>query len=100
MKTQTATELQERALATLLRTDGISADSADAVRFEDSRYGGHYVLVRKAGQVVAIYKMVVHFGPARSDGKGNFVVSDMSMGIRRIKRAPRGLITSYQEASK
>ena len=87
---------KDKAKATLLRTDGIEADSADLVDFEDLRYAGHYVILRCAGEVVGIYKQVARFGqakPVRTEGGGvAFQIDSISFGLKRIKRAPKGLL--------
>ena len=92
MKPEIAAELQQRALATLARTDALTADSAEVIKFEDLRWGGQYVIVRQGAEVVAVYKVSLRPGPARADGKGAFVVSSLSIGLKRLKRVPKGLI--------
>jgi hypothetical protein len=98
MKQEFVDSLKERALATYLRTDGSQADIAEVVEFEDLRWGGRYVILRTAGEAVAVYKMVVRFGAAKPDGKGAFVVNSMSVGVKRIKRWPKGLVSKEREA--
>lgn len=99
MNIEAATQLKNKALATFLRTDGIQADEAEIVDFSDwkkypdaLRYAGNYVILRTAGEVVAIYKQTANLGSARPDGSGGFVVSSISFGVKRVKRAPKGLI--------
>ena len=91
MTPETAELVCDKARAAFLRTDGVQVDDAELVNFDDYRCG-KYVLLRRAGEVVAVYKMRVTSGPARGDGKGAFVIDSLSVGVKRIKRAPKGLL--------
>lgn len=87
-----------KAIATLARQDGVTAapEQVEFVKFEDSRYAGQYLIVRDGGTVLAVYKVIPRFGPAKAqraaDGGVIYVVDSMSIGLKRIKRAPQGLL--------
>jgi hypothetical protein len=104
-------EFKNKAIATFLRQDGVQADEAEIVEFAgyvkidprykggsytDSRYAGNYVLLRKDGELVAVYKQNVTFGPARAvrteSGGVAYQVNSMSVGVKRVKRIPKGLV--------
>jgi|1048.fasta_scaffold94372_1 hypothetical protein len=86
-----------KAVATLARTDGIAVAS-DAVEFVqfDGRNSGQYLIVRDGDEVLAIYKVQVRPGPARAerqaDGGVIYMVNSLSIGLKRIKRPPKGLL--------
>ena len=110
MTPETADLVCSKARAAFLRTDGVEVADAELVDFAgyvkvdprykggsytDPRYAGKYVLLRQAGQVVAVYKMLITPGPAhavRRDGDIAFEVNSLSVGVKRIKRAPKGLL--------
>jgi len=95
MTPETAELVCDKARAAFLRTDGVQIEDAELVNFNDYRWGGKYVLLRQAGQVVAVYKMVIRMGPDRAvnrDGNLVFEVDSLSVGVKRIKRAPKGLL--------
>lgn len=87
-------EMKTKALAALARTDGIAADSAEFIRFEDLRYGGQYVILRSAGELAAVYKVQARLGSPKliPGGGGATIVDSLSFGVKRIKRPPKGLI--------
>jgi len=95
MKPEYAIEYQNKALAMFARQDGIQADTAQVVRYE-GRYAGNYVIVRKGDEVVAVYKTVFRTGPAKAtrteSGGVAYVVDSFSIGLKRIKRAPKDLL--------
>jgi hypothetical protein len=98
MKTEHADQLKDKARAAFQRTDYIpNAELLDAeiIDFDEpfGRYNGKYVVLRQDGEVVAVYKRTVSSGPARGDGNGNFVIDSLSVGVKRIKRAPKGLLS-------
>lgn len=90
--------MKAKAVASLARQDGItvSPEQIEFVKFEDLRYAGQYLIVRDGETVLAIYKVQLRFGPARAtrteDGGVAYVVNSMSVGLKRIKRAPKGLV--------
>jgi len=95
MTPETAELVCDKARAAFARSDGAHVDDAELVDFKDHRYGGKYVLLRRGGEVVAIYKTVVRMGPDRAvrrDGDIAFEDNSISVGVKRIKRAPKGLI--------
>jgi|SRR6185295_2024248 len=96
MKPEVAVELQNKALVTFLRTDAAQADTAEVIRYEEGRHAGQYVIVRKADEVVAVYKLSLRMGPARAtrtEGGGvAFVASSMSTSLKRLKRWPKDLL--------
>jgi hypothetical protein len=94
---QLAEQLKDAARAAFLWTDSVKVDAADAeiIDFKDFRYGGKYVILRAGGEVVAVYKRVARLGPDRAvrrNGGIAFEVDRVSFGLKRIKRAPKGLI--------
>jgi len=98
MKPEYAIELQNKALATFARQDGTQADTAQVIKYEGEKYRlhGQYVIVRKADELVAVYKFSLRPGPARAtrtEGGGvAFVVSSLSVSLKRLKRWPTDLI--------
>lgn len=91
--------MKGKAISTLARTDGIPAtpDDIEFVNFDlDRRTAGQYLIVRTAGNVAAIYKVVPRLGPAKGvmdeHGIVNYVVDSLSFGLKRVKRAPKGLL--------
>jgi hypothetical protein len=97
MSSEAASALKEKALAAFLRTDGAQAESAEVVKFEDLRRAGNYVILRTAGEVVAVYKQDVRFGPPKvikaiPGRSAGFEVTSMSVGVKRIKRWPPNLV--------
>lgn len=81
MKPEIAQGLIERALA-------LHGGPAEAELVED---GGKWIVLRHGGEVAEVFKVIPRFGPARGDGQGNFVVSSMSLGLKRMKRIPKGI---------
>ena len=98
MKPEYAVQLQEKALATFLRQDGTPADTAEVIKYEGEKYRlhGQYVIVRKADDLVAVYKFTSRLGPARGErtegGGVAYVVSSISFGLKRLKRWPDDLV--------
>lgn len=88
--------MKSKAIDTLARTDNVAATDTEFIQFDDSRYSGQYVIVRTDGQAVAIYKVVPRLGPARGvrdeHGIVNYVVDSIAFGLKRVKRAPKGLL--------
>jgi hypothetical protein len=109
--------MKSKAIAFLARTDHISATTDDVqfIKFDgvpksigkhfdtgeevislDTRTAGQYLIVHSGNQIAAIYKVVVRFGPDKAvldeHGIVNLVVDSMSFGLKRIKRAPKGLV--------
>jgi hypothetical protein len=110
-------EMKSKAISFLARTDHITATTDDVqfIKFDgvpknigkhfdtgedvisiDTRNAGQYLIVHSGDQVAAIYKVVVRFGPDRAvldeHGIVNLVVDSMSFSLKRIKRAPKGLV--------
>ena len=103
--------MKAKAIATFARTDGIAATDVEFVQFEGERKlvgkhsetgedvyflytntAGQYLVVRSAGDVVAVYKVQIRFGAGKAVAGGGVMVDSMSVGLKRIKRAPKGLI--------
>ena len=108
--------MKAKALAALVRQDGIDADRAEFVPFKGEevmlnrsdgtqvlhyreRYAGQYIVLYGAGDdVLAVYKVQVRPGPAKAqrtaDGGVIYMVNSLSIGVKRIKRPPKGLLAA------
>lgn len=116
MKPEFAEELKNKALATFLRTEAAElakasevslhvaeaiiahpAPTAEVLKLEEGRWSGQYVIVRKADELVAVYKFSLRMGPAKAtrteSGNVAFVVNSMSTSLKRLKRWPKELLT-------
>ena len=118
MSEQHIADMKYKALTTLARQDGIRATGAEFVKFDgipkiigkhldtgedvvslDTQQAGKYiVLTGSQSEVLAVYKVIPRFGPARGvrdeHGNVNYVVDSLSFGVKRIKRIPKGLVTA------
>lgn len=89
--------MKAKAVAALARQDGLAVapDAIEFVKF-DGRPAGQYLIARDGDAVLAVYKVIHRFGPAKAqrqpDGGVAYVVDSMSFGLKRIKRPPKGLL--------
>lgn len=103
--------MKAKAVATLARQDSITAtpEQVEFIKFEgvledigegrtylNTNTAGQYLVVRDGEAVLAIYKVQLRFGSPKAvrdeHGIVNYVVDSMSFGLKRVKRAPKGLM--------
>jgi hypothetical protein len=103
--------MKAKAVASIARQDGttVTPDQIEFVKFEgvledigegrtylSTNTAGQYLIVRDGETVLAVYKVQLRFGSPKAvrdeHGTVNYVVDSMSVGLKRIKRSPKGLV--------